>query len=530
MAKKAILDVLESTIGKYVHNLEAESLNVALWSGKLELNSLQLNVDAVNTELARHAAEAPNLAIPFKIIDGNFESFQVDVHWAKITSKPVIFRAKGLSISIEPHDYFSEGCPVKDLTRSKVMALRLQAFERAEEIRKQANALRKLALSDVEDNSQKKNGFGAKLVKRIVENLQFEIDNVSISLRGCGCSAGIVLDSLSLVTTDENGNRTFVDRDRSNTNESFLYKNLLIKGLGIYCDEEKTSLNLQNTLRKHNFVMSPLSFQATLRQSDALKCVGFPKYLVKAKLSEVSIKLSYTQLELLNKIAAFIKPKKGTRPLFPEYRPSNPMSGKTARHWWLYAYRCIGRLTRRRSWPEFLIAFRKRKRYIPLYKRAAHHATCTWIKPLTAFEMEILRKIESDRSISVKGIMTWRNMADIQVEKEEQKRAIAVEQLKEAAKTKEKVRRGFRGSVTVSQDVLATNVLSLDRELPFSLSPEEIKELDAIELQMSSELAISSDSILCDINFTLGSYEVSLLKRNLQQLAKFEMGTFNCYK
>jgi hypothetical protein len=37
MAKKALLDVLEQTIGKYVKNLDAESLNVAVWSGKIEL-------------------------------------------------------------------------------------------------------------------------------------------------------------------------------------------------------------------------------------------------------------------------------------------------------------------------------------------------------------------------------------------------------------------------------------------------------------------------------------------------------------
>eukprot|EP00578_Thalassiosira_sp_NH16_P016859 CAMPEP_0181120404 /NCGR_PEP_ID=MMETSP1071-20121207/24140_1 /TAXON_ID=35127 /ORGANISM="Thalassiosira sp., Strain NH16" /LENGTH=51 /DNA_ID=CAMNT_0023205061 /DNA_START=91 /DNA_END=243 /DNA_ORIENTATION=- len=51
MAKKAILEVLESTIGRYVLNLDAESLNVAVWSGKIELQNLRLDVSAVNAEL-----------------------------------------------------------------------------------------------------------------------------------------------------------------------------------------------------------------------------------------------------------------------------------------------------------------------------------------------------------------------------------------------------------------------------------------------------------------------------------------------
>lgn len=87
MAKKAILDVLESTIGKYVYNLDAQSLNVAVWSGKIQLHNLELNTEAVNAKLAQNAQFAPNLAIPFRVVGGIFEQFQVDVPWAKLTSK-----------------------------------------------------------------------------------------------------------------------------------------------------------------------------------------------------------------------------------------------------------------------------------------------------------------------------------------------------------------------------------------------------------------------------------------------------------
>eukprot|EP00535_Pseudo-nitzschia_heimii_P001315 CAMPEP_0197180886 /NCGR_PEP_ID=MMETSP1423-20130617/5336_1 /TAXON_ID=476441 /ORGANISM="Pseudo-nitzschia heimii, Strain UNC1101" /LENGTH=50 /DNA_ID=CAMNT_0042631025 /DNA_START=15 /DNA_END=164 /DNA_ORIENTATION=+ len=48
MAKAALLDVLQQTIGKYVKNLDPESLSVAVWSGKIELNSLELDVESIN--------------------------------------------------------------------------------------------------------------------------------------------------------------------------------------------------------------------------------------------------------------------------------------------------------------------------------------------------------------------------------------------------------------------------------------------------------------------------------------------------
>src|SRR6056300_236220 len=108
MAKKAILEVLESTIGKYVHNLDSESLNVAIWSGKIELHSLQLDTHAVNSELLRRAIDAPNLACPFKVIDGSFDKVQLDVPWARLTSRPVVFRASGLYVFVEPHDFLAE--------------------------------------------------------------------------------------------------------------------------------------------------------------------------------------------------------------------------------------------------------------------------------------------------------------------------------------------------------------------------------------------------------------------------------------
>ena len=91
MAKAVLLDVLEKTIGKYVLNLDTNSLNVALWSGKIELHSLQLNTAAVNQELAQ--VQPP---VPFHVQSGHFGSFQVDVPWTQLMNQPVVVRAQGL--------------------------------------------------------------------------------------------------------------------------------------------------------------------------------------------------------------------------------------------------------------------------------------------------------------------------------------------------------------------------------------------------------------------------------------------------
>ena len=230
MAKAAILDVLESTIGRYVQNLDASALNVALWSGKIELNSLQLDIGAVNSELTRQAIETPNLAIPFRVIQGNFESLRVEVPWVKITSRPVVFRAKGLSILVEPFDHLSPQNQKeyqsnvllstknesqtsqkrrKDVTErtmingSNKINTRIQSLELAEESRQRGKVMRKLANlegeeslggdvesdADTKSNSKRRestSGLTAILVGRIIENLFYQrvvsISNLLFSL------------------------------------------------------------------------------------------------------------------------------------------------------------------------------------------------------------------------------------------------------------------------------------------------------------------------------------------------------------
>jgi len=201
---------------------------------------------------------------------------------------------------------------------------RTTSLAHAEEGRQRVNAMRQLTemeefddeLQNMDDNKLEPNrtsssGFKARLVRRIIENLQIEIDGVNFEMRGSGCVAGIVLDQFSVVTTDQVGNRTFVDRskDPNNVSKSFMYKVLKLEGLGIYCNEESSYTTPMRgkffykplQVKKNEgreYILSPLSFKAKLRQSDCIKCIDFPKYLLHTELPTVSIRLSRTQLEL----------------------------------------------------------------------------------------------------------------------------------------------------------------------------------------------------------------------------------------
>lgn len=620
---------------------------MAIWSGKIELQSLQLDVHAVNSELSRRAQLAPNLACPFKVIEGRFDKVQLDVPWARLSSRPVVFRASGLWVFVEPFDFVGEarnnpdgytvnrygtkfrsrkngngggGGNVKQQQQQQsggegVVEERINSITVAEEGRRRMSAMKNFALGggqeddrddgedgsiDSNSSSSSSNTFTNRLVRRILENLQVEIQDVHIAIRGCQTAAGIVLGSLSLSTTDAKGNKTFVDRSSSaaastagsamnhheQVTSSFLYKELLISGFGIYLQKDHTDNNSNNVSRGSNdtlkqrlarvstdteYILEPLSFQAKLRQSDLDTCIDFPKYLVHSKLSSLSITISRNQLELGHRLAMAVvasQPNSATteiRPLFPEYRPLVPVKGN-AHKWWKYAIRCIGRLNRHRSWIEFYLAFQKRKRYLELYKRGVYAerkdkkgvvtSVSPWLTKLRIDERVELEDIERDRSISVLGLMHWRNIADAHFAKEKEKYhlvggvgggggGLSSSAVKKRSSKKSSSFAKTKGSVFASpakrassslsqQDSLGTNELYQDLTEDchdeddeggiITLTADEMKELEKNLAMTTLDSTLSKDSMFCDVKFTLGSFHVNLITGPKQPLTSLEMG------
>jgi hypothetical protein len=535
MAKKALLDVLEQTIGKYVRNLDAESLNVAVWSGTIELHALELDVNAVNSELDRQAAETPNLALPFKVISGKFDSFEVDVPWASLTSRPVVLRAHGLKVDVEPFDRLAQADYLSMVVASEakrfenIQKARIKSVETSDKYRQQANAMKKLAMGD--GTSENTSSFRSRLVRRIMENIQIEVSDVHISLANSDGAAGVKLESLSLITTDKAGKKVFVDRTAAETSldNSFLYKKLQIEGFGIYLDDtfsdarkRLSSIGESSEAKEpeHTFILAPLSFQARLRQADGNVCLDHAKYQLFSDLSSLSVILSRNQLDIARKISKEIaSPTNASCPLFPEYRPVARISKDTVKDWWKYAVRCIGRLNGRRSWAEFFLAYQKRQRYIPLYRRYAHHQGCSWIKPLNSDEMEELVALEHDRSISIEGLMAWRNIADARVEKEREKH--------DAQNAAEEAPSGYFSTIFGSSKEKAKankNREANSEDPPIDLSLEELKELEKMSNEDFADPELSTDSKLCDVKFVLNSLKIDLIAYDLRNIAALNMG------
>lgn len=567
MAKAALLDVLRQTIGKYVKNLDPEKLNVAIWSGKIELNSLELDVESINSMLDQKAEEAPNLAMPFKVVSGHFESFQVDVPWSKISSSPVILRARGLNVVVEPLDrsssqFFHEDDEIvhDDIRNMKRVAkqkeLREQLIAEKDTYRIQAYNLAKIALAAENDDAKDSSTFASRIGRRIMENIQIQISNVHISLNNDDGAAGVVLESLKLMTTDKHGNKVYVDRTMASAGGSsiskeemaFQHKMLQIEGFGVYLDEDEfvsarkslqsisedgmslpsmrsvtsdnSSMIYSRRSLGHSYVLAPLSFEARLRIAEN-SCVDNAKYELTSNLSVLSFVLKKSQVEIVRKVAKIMSPPStGPTPLFPEYRPIVLVKGN-AKEWWHYAGRCIGRMSGRRLWVEFFLAYKKRKKYIPLFKRHSHSAECPWVKPLTKEELQELLAIEQDRTISMEGLMAWRTLADAQIDKEKEKRKSAVVQQQQATAS------GSYFSYIFGSKPAATPEsaeLQPEEEPAIVLSIEEMKELEEIAKFDVADNGMAPGAKYYDLKFVLDAMKIDLVGYDSNHLALLDMG------
>jgi hypothetical protein len=91
----------------------------------------------------------------------------------------------------------------------------------------------------------------------------------------------------------------------------------------------------------------------------------------------------------------------------------------------------------------------------------------------------------------------------------------------------------FFGSKRSTSDLSSSTTLSssssveTDESPPITLTTAEMKELESISFQSTTETehGVSSNSILCDVKFKLGSFKVDLITFQSQPLASLEMGT-----
>jgi len=405
----------------YVRNFDPKQLNVGIWSGDVKLKDLELRREALD-----------QMHLPLNVIEGHIGSLVLSIPWSNLRGKPV-------RINIE--DLFLLAAPKED-----------QEYN-AEEEEKRAHAVKMEKLDSAEllkerntegmskEEQQKNQTFTAALTTTIIDNVQISVKNVHIRYEdalsdpGHPFAAGLTLQELSAVSTDENWRPTWI-QSTSGTS----HKLATLGSLAIYWDTdakllgsgtgEKTAeeqgLDHETLLNKfrelivksddpaiaeHQYILKPVSGRAGVEMDKSGK-VDKPKTKARLLFNELGFVLDDEQyrdaLMLVDLFHFFIRHQE-YRKLQPAKRPK-----EDPRAWLLFAGKAVlDRIhdrNKRWSWAYFAERRDDRKRYIELFKKKKKE------EQLSADEANDLEQLE--RKLAYEDLRFWRSLARNQLRKE----------------------------------------------------------------------------------------------------------------
>ncbi|KAN0042732.1 hypothetical protein ACTA71_012655 [Dictyostelium dimigraforme] len=421
-----VSDVLSRVLGEYVKNLNKDQLKIGIFGGSVQLQNLELKEDAL--------ANLP-INLPITVKKGFLGKLDLKVPWKDLKSKPVIINIDCIYALAVPQ---TQNYKYDEKEEAKKQAeLKKKKLENYEWIK---------SIKEAEENeisslqTEKSDSFTDRLVTKIIDNLQIVINKVHIRFEnkndiGKLYALGITLDKLSIQSTDEYWNPSFVDSSKS----KFIKKLALMDSLGFYIDDNADSLqNLKldeftkaftslipstASFLLSKYIIKPISSQLKLNinKSDIIE-KSIPKILVECVMSQITCTLSSAQyqniLSILNFTNEYLRDIK-----YLKFRPIVKVS-ENPKLWWRYVGQVVVEQIREkrysRSWDFMAQRRRARLAYIPLFKR--NIPKVDWLQPLNKNELEQLNQLEE--RLSFEDIVYFRSLAYAEIKKETEKHKI----------------------------------------------------------------------------------------------------------
>jgi len=375
-----VANLLNRFLGMYVRNFDPKQLNVGIWSGDVTLRNLELRREALD-----------QFHLPLNVVEGHVSSLVLKIPWSNLRGAPV-------RISVE--DVFLLAAPRED-----------QSYD-AQEEEKRAHAVKMEKLDSAEllkerntegmsaEEQQKHQSFAAAMTTTIIDNVQIQVKNVHIRYEdalsdpGHPFAAGITLQELSAISTDENWKPTWIAGSSSTS-----HKLATLGSFAVYWDTDcellGTGTGNQNTSEKHldrdailakfrqtivtgdspsvddhQFILKPVSGRAGLEMDKTGKH-DRPKMKARLLFNELGFVLDDHQyrdaLMLVDLFHYFIRHQEYKK-LQPAKRPA-----EDPRAWLVFAGKAVlDRIhdkNRRWSWEYFAERRDDRRLYITLFKK-----------------------------------------------------------------------------------------------------------------------------------------------------------------
>ncbi|TIA11816.1 vacuolar protein sorting-associated protein 13 [Aureobasidium pullulans] len=422
MLEGLVSNLLNRFLGMYVQNFDPKQLNVGIWSGDVKLRDLELRREALD-----------QLHLPINVVEGHLGSLTLSIPWSNLRGKPVQVKIEDVYLLAAPRedqDYNPEDQDKRD------HAVKMEKLDSAELLKERS------AEGMSQEEQQKNQSFTASLVTAIVDNLQISVKNVhiryedSISDPGHPFAAGLTLQELSAVSTDENWKPTFIQ----STAAGSTHKLATLGALAIYWDTDAKLLGsgkgsqtaeeqgidhstiidkFRDMIAKkddtdfgaHQYMLKPVTGRAGL-EIDKTGKIDRPKMKARLLFNELGFVIDDDQyrdaLMLVDLFHYFIR--------HQEYRKFQPKSSpkEDPRAWLRFATKSvhdkIHERNRRWTWAYFKERRDDRIKYISLFKKKKKEEKLT---PEEGTELDQL-----ERKLSYEDLRFWRSLARNQLRKE----------------------------------------------------------------------------------------------------------------
>eukprot|EP01129_Flabellula_baltica_P006490 TRINITY_DN2434_c0_g2_i1.p1 TRINITY_DN2434_c0_g2~~TRINITY_DN2434_c0_g2_i1.p1 ORF type:complete len:2913 (+),score=603.66 TRINITY_DN2434_c0_g2_i1:175-8913(+) len=355
------------------------------------------------------------------------------IPWRSLNSKPAIVRIEKLFIVASPQtkDNMDSTDEMERLVRTKFQRLQIAEL---------------LGLDRPDNKEEEKqeekseDGFIAKLMTKVVDNLQIFIDDVHIRFEDQNTVTGkvpfvigVTLDSLHVQSANENWDTEFISTTRKVFNKIVDLRNFAIYfNTGDACNffdvqavRDKPQIfsdNMTNLIPKsdheveHQFILQPVSgnLRATI-DSGPLE-LSRPRISVDLEIDQIFLSLDSQQFKsLLASIEEISMYSQGSKYLM--YRPKKKSPEEHPKKWWEYAINSVKKeateANERWSWARLSKRKQIRVQYITLYKKRKKG------EKMSSKETSDLVTLETD--LEYDDIILYRKLANASIEREIQK-------------------------------------------------------------------------------------------------------------
>jgi len=454
MFEGIVSDLLVKYLGQYLKDFNKENLRIGIWNGDVVLENLEIKEDALN-----------QLNVPFGIKKGFLGKLRLKVPWKNLKSQPVIVVVENVYLVAQPDYGFSEYDEKKE--REKELSMKKDRLAQAETMK---------SFNETDEEDEKSNSFVQRLVTKIVDNLQVEVNKVHVRFEDFTTNKefpfafGVCLDGVKLKSTNESWKEMFVE----NRVDKLIYKLAQMSDLSIYFDHITSNtiskmstpdfmkamasmISKKGEKNDHHFVLNPISASLKMIVNTSDVPDKNSKLNATLELDDISLELEDIQFQSIIKLSDSIANYAKARQ-YLKFRPRLAIKEKGgARQWWGYAIQSV--LTdvkvklHSRSW-KFLLQRRKdRKEYVDLYKRKIGEKA-KWIKALSKPELTVLEQYQE--RLEFNDIIFYRSLAEAELKKE-------AKNYKEAQvlKKQENAKKGFFTRVFGSTTGSSTNAAAV---------------------------------------------------------------------